>query len=54
MEAYELSQLQGDNKKKIENPAVTDEKPKLKNLFAELKANGQIWLLVTDMKISFE
>ena len=47
MEAYELSQAQQDKeeaeKKKTERPVGPDGKPKLKNLFAELKANGQIW-----------
>ena len=43
LQAYELAQLEEDRaateKKKEEK---NDGKPKLKNLFAELKANGQI------------
>ena len=42
MEAYELAQVQEDTKKAAKTPAGPDGKPKLKNLFAELKANGQI------------
>lgn len=46
MEAYELAQVQEDKaaeeQKKKDRPVGPDGKPKLKNLFAELKANGQI------------
>jgi hypothetical protein len=42
MAAYELAQVQEDSMKKTETPGESDGKPKLKNLFAELKANGQI------------
>lgn len=46
LQSYELAQVEEDKtaaeKKKADKADKNDGKPKLKNLFAELKANGQI------------